>query len=422
MPSAENTQTDSTAVDAATEAPGRSGWPVRAGRAWSRRRLAVFAIMLTYGIGLSSWVVRTPAVRDLVHASTAEMGLILLGLSVGSMSGVVLSAPLVRRHGVRPIVLFGGGSFAVGLALVGAAAGLSSAPLVFAGLALVGWGMGLSEIAVNVEGAALEAEAGRSVLPALHGSFSLGTVVGAAAGIGLTAIDFPVIWQLLGVAAVGGAVLAVVIRFVPAETGRVPAEARRRPGANTRRARPMLLTQPRLVLLGVIVLALALAEGSATDWLPLLMVDGHGASATAGTVVYAGFAAAMTLGRFSGGLLLSQFGKAAVLRASTLVSAAGIAVMIFAGDPVLAGSGVALWGLGAALGFPVTISAAADVGDGDPTAAVASVATAGYIAFLVGPPVLGFIGQVASLRGAMIVVLVIVAAASLLTSAAKPPK
>ena len=276
--------------------------------------------------------------------------------------------------------------------------------------------MGLSEIALNVEGAALEGDSGRSILPALHGCFSLGTVIGAVVGVGLTAVDFPVGWHLLAVAFTGAVALGAVIRSVPA-TGRTPrAAAAMSRGSRSRR--PILLTQPRLLMLGVIVLALALAEGSATDWLPLLMVDGHGASATVGTVVFAGFAAAMTVGRFGGGLLLARFGKSAVLRVSTLVSAAGIAVMVFADDPVIAGSGVALWGLGAALGFPVTLSAAAD-GE-DPTSAVAAVATAGYVAFLVGPPVLGIIGQAVGLRGAMVVVLIVVAGASLLTSAAKP--
>jgi fucose permease len=154
------------------------------------------------------------------------------------------------------------------------------------------------------------------------------------------------------------------------------------------------------------------------DWLPLLMVDGHGASATVGTIVFAGFAAAMTVGRFLGAPLLARFGNVAVLRVSALISAAGIAIVVFVDSPIAAGCAVALWGLGAALGFPVTLSAAAD--SDDPTSSVAAVATVGYIAFLVGPPLLGFLGEHFGLRGAMILVLVLVAAASSVTRAAGP--
>ena len=144
-----------------------------------KRRLAISAFMLVFGIGMASWVVRTPAVRDLLAASTAEMGLVLLGLSVGSMSGVLSSATVVRRQGVRFTVVIGGASFVTGIALTGVFAELSTPFGVAAGLALVGFGIGISEIALNVEGAALETLTGRSVLPALHGFYSLGTVTGA---------------------------------------------------------------------------------------------------------------------------------------------------------------------------------------------------------------------------------------------------
>ncbi len=374
--------------------------------------------MLVFGIGMASWVVRTPAVRDLLEASTAEMGLVLLGLSVGSMTGVLSSAAVVRRRGVRFTVTVGGSAFVSGVAMVGFSAELSSAVGVFLGLALVGLGIGVSEIALNVEGAALEEISGRAELPALHGCFSLGTVLGSVAGIALTAIDFPVVWQLAAVAALAAALLIAAIRFVPADTGRVARPAASDSASSRPRPWHSVWRQPRVIMLGLIVLALALAEGSAMDWLPLLMVDDYGSSATLGTVVFTGFAAAMTVGRFLGGPLIAWFGKAAVLRVSTLVSAAGIAIVVFADNLIVAGCAVVLWGLGAALGFPVTLSAAAD--SDDPTSSVAAVATAGYVAFLVGPPLLGFLGEHFTLRGAMVAVLVLVAAATLLTSAAKP--
>ncbi|QIS40524.1 MFS transporter (plasmid) [Clavibacter capsici] len=383
-----------------------------------RRRLAVFAFMLVFGIGMSSWVVRTPAVRDLLTASTAEMGLMLLGLSMGSMTGVLTSAAFVRRHGVRLTVTLGGAAFTLGIALVGVSASLSSTIGVFVGLALTGLGIGFSEIALNLEGAAIETALGRSVLPAMHGCFSLGTVLGSVAGIGLTAIAFPVLWQLVGVAVISSVLLGTVIRQVSPVTGREVAATTGESASAPHRSLLQMAREPRVLMLGAIVLALALAEGSAMDWLPLLMVDGHGASATVGTIVFAGFATAMTVGRFLGAPLLARFGNVAVLRVSALISAAGIAIVVFVDSPFAAGCAVVLWGLGAALGFPVTLSAAAD--SDDPTSSVAAVATVGYIAFLVGPPLLGFLGEHFGLRGAMILVLVLVAAASFLTRAAGP--
>lgn len=382
-----------------------------------RRRAAIFLFMLTVGVGLSSFIVRTPAVRDLVQVNTAEMGLILFGLSVGSMTGILSSAALVRRFGTRRPVLIGGCAFLAGLTLLAIMAGLGQGVGVFVGLIGIGLGFGLAEIAINIEGAAIELASGRSVLPVLHGCYSLGSVVGAVAGIGLTAIAFPVWIHLLIVAALALAALLWAIPKVPSTTGRQDAHTSTAPGF---RAQLTVWKQHRVVKLGLVVLALALAEGAAGDWLPLLMVDGHGTTAAVGSIVFAAFALSMTIGRFSGEPLIERFGKASVLRASAVVSAAGIALVIFSDNVVVAGFAVVLWGLGAALGFPITLSAAGE--SDDPTTTVGAVASAGYLAFLVGPPLLGFLGEEFGLRGAMIVVLVVVAAAAFPASAAKSPK
>jgi len=387
---------------------------------YRRLRLSLFALTLLTGIGISSWVTRTPAVRDAVDASTAQMGLILFGLSVGSMVGVLSAGAVVRRRGARPVIVLGSVLVVVGVAVIALGAGASTAAGVFAGLLLVGLGGGFGEIGLNIEAAAVEAIAGRPVLPALHGCFSLGTVVGALAGIGLTAARFPVLWHLLAAVVVMIALAAWAFPGIPAGTGRVAgrpgARGAQDDGAGTRR--PSVWRDPRLLLIGVVVLAMAFAEGSATDWLPLLMVDGHGVSATSGSLVFAGFALAMTVGRFAGGPFVVRFGRAAVLSVSAVGGAIGVLGVAFAPDPVLAGCAVALWGLGASMGFPVAISAAGD----DPERGaerVSAVATSGYLAFLVGPPLLGFLGEQAGLRQAMLVVVALLVVAAVAARGAR---
>lgn len=382
-----------------------------------RSRLSLFALTLLVGLGMSSWVTRTPAVRDAVDASTAGMGMVLFGLSVGSMAGVMSAGPLVRRHGARPVVVVGTLLIVAGVVVVGLAAGVGLAAAVFAGLLLFGVGGGLGEIGLNIEGAALESRTGRPVLPALHGSFSLGTVIGALVGIALTAADFPVVWHLLAMAVVMAALAAWALPGLPAGTGRQARVAPAAAGAVGHR--PSVWRDPRLLLIGVVVLAMAFAEGAANDWLPLLMVDGHGMSATHGSLVYAGFAAAMTVGRFSGGPVVARFGRAAVLSVSAVCAIVGVLAVVFASGPVVAGAAVVLWGLGASLGFPVAISAAGDDPErGDER--VSAVATSGYLAFLVGPPLLGFLGEHLGLRPAMLVVVALLVVAAFAARAASP--
>ncbi|MEU2420998.1 MFS transporter [Streptomyces sp. NPDC007851] len=380
----------------------------------ARRRTAVFVLFFAPGLTISSWVTRTPDVRDLLGASTAQMGLILFGLSVGSMLGILCSGTVVARWGARLVILVGTSAVAAGAVVVGAGAAAGSGTAVALGLGLFGLGMGGGEVALNVEGAEVERLLGRSTLPAMHGFFSLGTVLGAVAGMCLTAIGFPVFVHLLVVAVVVLGALALVIRRVPADVGRQPAAAHREPGA----ARAAVWKDPALLLIGCVILALALAEGTANDWLPLVMVDGHGFDAALGSAVYAVFAAAMTMGRFVGGRFVDRFGRAAALCGSALVGAAGLALVIFVDNQVVAATAAVLWGLGASLGFPVALSAAGDSGT-DSAARVALAATVGYVAFLVGPPSLGYLGQHFGLRHALIPVLVLVTAAAFATPAAR---
>lgn len=380
----------------------------------ARRRLAMFALFFVPGIGLSSWVTRTPAVRDALEASTAQMGLVLFGLSIGSMTGILASGPLVARFSTRPVILAGMSSIVASLLVIGLGVSATSALLVAVGLGLFGLGMGGAEIAMNVEGADVEKKLARPVLPAIHGFFSVGTVVGAVAGMAAEAARFPVALHLAVAAAVAVVAVAVALPQIASGVG----VSRKPTPEEIGGVRPRSLwREPQLLLIGVVVLAMAFAEGAANDWLPLLMVDGHGFAPALGSAVYAVFAAAMAIGRFSGAPLLRRFGRGAVLRASAVSGGVGLALVIFVDSQPVAAAAVLLWGLGASLGFPVAVSAASDSGEDGP-ARVALVATVAYLAFLVGPPVLGLLGEELGLRYAMLVVLLLVVVAAVVAPAA----
>lgn len=381
-----------------------------------KRRLALFALFLLPGLAWSSWITRTPDVRDQLGATTAEMGLILFGLSVGSILGVLASGPLTARLGARPVIGVGVSLVVLSMFTVGIGTAVAQPVLVAAGLLIFGAGMGAAEIAMNIEGAEVERLLNASVLPALHGSFSLGTVIGSLLGIVSTAADIPVLWHLTVIGVVELIIVVVFFRLIPAGTGRLVKVATPAAGRATGGG---VWTDRRLLLIGVIILAMAMAEGSANDWLPLLMVDGHGFDATSGSIIFTAFAVAMTVGRFTGGWFLDRFGRTKVMRVCVTLAGIGLALVIFSDNAVVAGCAVVLWGLGASLGFPVTISAAGESGP-NAAARVSVVATIGYVAFLVGPPLLGFIGEANGLRTALLVVLGLVVLAAFLTPALEP--
>ncbi|MFJ6456114.1 MFS transporter [Paenarthrobacter sp. NPDC091669] len=361
-------------------------------------------------MSISSWVTRTPAIRDILGVSTAEMGFILFGLSVGSMIGVLSSGALVARLGTQPVVLGGMIGIVLSTPAIGFGAATSSALTVCAGLVLFGLGMGCSEVAMNVEGVDVEATLGVTTLPPMHGFFSLGMLIGATIGLVLTAIDFPVAIHLLSIGIFAAVVMATSIRKIPSGVGRIQGCSRTKSHATA------LCKESKLLLLGLIVLAMAFSEGTANDWLPLLMVDGHGLTPSGGAAMYAVFAAAMALGRFLGAPVLTRFGRISTIRGSALVGGVGLILVIFPDNQLLAVIGVVLWGMGAALGFPVAISAAGESGPNE-AARVASVSAAGYVAFLVGPPALGILGEHFGLRLATTVVLVLLVLAAIASAA-----
>jgi MFS family permease len=178
-------------------------------------------------------------------------------------------------------------------------------------------------------------------------------------------------------------------------------------------------TEPRTLMIGLVVLGAALTEGAANDWVSLATVDGFKTSDSMGAVALGVFLVAMTAMRLLGTGLLDRFGRITVLRA--LAVSAILGVLAFALLPHLVGAlvGVALWGMGAALGFPVGISAASD----DPRRAAARVSvvtTIGYSAFFVGPPLIGFIAHHVGYRHALLFVGIPIALGLVVMSAVRP--
>jgi len=301
--------------------------------------------------------------------------------------------------------------------VMGVALFLSSPWLFALGLAILGAGLGSSEVAMNVEGAIVEGLLKKTVLPMMHGFYSLGTLAGAGIGMSLTAFNVTAYGHLLVIGLIVITPIVIAITAIPHGVGKNNADAN---SSDAHEPHPPFYKDLQLILIGTIVLAMAFAEGSANDWLPLLMVDGHGFSPTSGSMIYVGFTLGMTVGRFTGGWFIDRYSRVTVVRACAVMGILGIGLIIFVDNTFVAGISVILWGLGTSLGFPLTISAAGDTGP-DPATRVSVVAASGYIAFLVGPPLLGFLGEHYGLRLAMLVVLSLMVVAALVAKAVAKP-
>jgi len=385
-------------------------------------RTAVFTMFLMCGLTFASWASRLPAVKLNLGIDDFEVGVLLFAMGAGSLAGVMSANVIVARWGAKKGLSVTVVGVAVGLlaAALGVDA-LSSYALAVIGLAVMGLCFGATDVMINVEAAAVEQASGRTLMPLFHAFFSLGTVAGAGIGVVMAQWGVTVSWHLGAVAAVWFVITVVALRFIPAHAAGTEEVPEATTGDRRQRLADALAVwrDPRTYAIGLIILGMAFAEGSANDWLTIAVVDGHGQREEVGAIALTVFSIAMTVFRAVGGLIADRLGRVWTLRLLAVTAGVGLAMFILAPNLPLAFVGVALWGAGASLGFPLGMSAAAD----DPTKAAASVsaaATIGYIAFLCGPPVLGWISHQIGILPTLWIIVGLIVMSGFASGAAKP--
>ncbi|UXW86014.1 MFS transporter [Microbacterium azadirachtae] len=386
-----------------------------------RWRAAIFAIFLASGLSIATWASRVPDIKAALHVDNAQMGVLLLGMGVSSIVGISTSPAVMARTGARLGMLVTMLSFAAGVGLIGLGTNvLGSLPVVIVGLVLFGLGNGSLDVMMNVEATAIEQQMGKTILPVFHAFFSFGTVIGAGIGALLVQLGWNVSSHALLIAAVIAVLAVTCWANVPNREEALDPQPAQKPHWRERMHTALeAWREPRTYFLGIVMLGMSFAEGGANDWLALGVSEDHGAGPALGAAALATFSVAMTVVRLFGGPLVDRFGRVVVLRVLAITAAGGILLFILAPSTPFVFAAAALWGIGASLGFPLGMSAAAD----DPAKAAARVsaaATIGYIAFLGGPPVLGFISNHIGLLNTLYILVVLAALSGLFSGAARP--
>ena len=369
---------------------------------WTSGVLVIFALL---GFGFGSWLGRIPALRDHLGASTLEMSWFGLSLALGSLTGLVFSGRTVSWLGPRRTLVIG----IIGQTLMLPAAATlfwvdATAPAI-ACLVVYGLMFGTSDVAMNVSGAGAERALGKPRMPLLHAAYSLGSV--SAMGVSAISESAGIIVPVhLG--ATYALILIVSIFALPnlprgnfedsaseslanVHTGPIPVTPVTG-GVPTPGARYSPWREPRILVIGLIAMSMALAEGTASDWLPLALADGRGFANESAALTLGVFFVSMTLVRIAGSWLLIRFGRVRVLRGGAILVIVGLVFVILVPFAWASVVGAVLWGVGCSLGFPVGISAAAD-NQATATRDVAAVSAIAYTAFLLGPMGIGFLGE-----------------------------
>lgn len=403
----------------------------------ARARWALLGLFALLGILMSSWLSRLPSIRDALGLNEAEIGFVLLVGAVGSLLTVAAAGPLVTKFGGLLMMHLATGGFTAALTLLSLGVGLQSVPLLSIGIFINGISFALNNVPLNVEAAAVERHMGRTVIPEFHASFSIGALAGTLIGAGASWMSVSVEVQFTAVAVLMLAWRLIAVPRVVLDT--LPAaelQARQNPTSSdsaavaapeaprlSRRVRLATSLQAwrekRTLILGFVIMSASLSEGAANDWLAIAVVDGFGRPEAVGALVFGLFVGSMTVFRIAGTRLIDSFGRVRVLRVSGSAAIVGLVLFGLAPNIFLAAVGVALWGFGVALAFPIGIAAASD--DPRQAAARVSVVTAfASMASLAAPPLLGLVAHQIGARYALTLIIIVLVVSVSLAGHAEP--
>jgi MFS family permease len=380
------------------------------GIAWrgTRARVAVTSLFFAHGVLFGTWVARIPAVKDKLELGEGELGAALLFLTLGAMLAMPVAGWIVSREGSRAtarqtVVVFA--------ALLPGLAFAPSLVLLAVALLLFGAAAGALDIAMNAHGVEVEHRYARPILSSFHAGWSFGGLVGA--GIGALAA-----W-----AGVGPLPHFAAVAVVVAVGGWLASSALLPAGADRPDSPPRLARPPRqLLALAVLAFCGLFAEGAAADWSAVYLAGPLDAGTAVAALGFAAFSVAMVALRLLGDTLTTRWGPVALMRRGGVLAGTGLAAALLIGHPVAALLGFACMGAGLAAVVPVAYRAAGSLPGVPAGVGIASLTTVGYSAFVVGPPVIGFVAEAVGLPLALGIVVGLLAVLAALAPEAKPAR
>ncbi|WP_106524896.1 MFS transporter [Taibaiella chishuiensis] len=339
------------------------------------------------GIVFASWASRIPDIQQRLGLSESGLGAVLFALPVGQLLATMLSGYLVNRFGSKTMLSIGALLYPAGLVLLG---GVATLWQLFAALVLFGIFGNLCNIAVNTQGVGVERLYGRSIMASFHGLWSLAGFTGGIVGALMVAANVSPSWHFVFIALLALALLFVARRSV------VPRDART--VTTTEKKSGFVKPDAFILTLGLIAFACMICEGTMFDWSSIYFEKIVHAPKQWTRLGYIAFMCTMAGGRFVSDYFVTRFGSRTVLQLSGVMIVAGMLLAVALPDILPATLGFLLVGFGTSSVVPLVYSLAGRSRKIAPGIALALVSTIGFLGFLLGPPVIGLIAGLSSLR------------------------
>jgi MFS family permease len=354
---------------------------------------------LIAGLVMSAWAPLVPLAKARTGLDESGLGLLLLGLGVGSIVAMPFAGHLTARYGCRPVIVCSTATLCVLLVLLSS---LSWLPGLALAVVLFGAAMGMLDCAMNIQSIIVEKNSGEALQSGFHGLYSVGGILGAGALTALLSMGLEPVFSVLCVVIV---VMGCLYKAIPSLLT-----------YGTEKDGPIFAIPKGIVfLLGALCFIVFLTEGALLDWGAVFLVSSRNMEPTLAGLGYASFAAAMTLGRLTGDALVRRFGGVRVVAYGGMIAATGMLVSLgFEGWPASL-LGYALLGAGCSNIVPVLFTATGKQDRMPQRVAIPAVISMGYAGILIGPAVIGFVAHMSSLSfalGGLVFLLLFVSAAA----------
>jgi MFS family permease len=356
----------------------------------STMRMAVAAFYFCLGLCFASWASRIPDIKTKLHLSEAGLGSILLALPIGQLIMMPISGRLVTKYGSRTVLSVSILLYALELTNLGwVSQGWQLALALFV-FGVVG---NMCNIAVNTQGVLAEKIYNRPIMASFHGAWSLAGFSGALIGLLMMNLKMEPRQHFFIVIALVLVVVVMARKYLIPGTS-APAEKKK------------FFSKPdgTLVQLGLIAFCCMATEGTMFDWSGVYFKEVVKAPASLVIVGYASFMVMMATGRFTADKIIAKIGRKKMLQLSGILILSGLLMAVIFPYVITATIGFLIVGFGVSAVVPTIYSAAAATSKVAPGMAIAAVSSVSFFGFLMGPPLIGYIAQLASLRYSFAVV------------------
>ncbi|WP_282638124.1 MFS transporter [Sphingobacterium thalpophilum] len=349
-----------------------------------RIRIAVSLFFFCQGIAFASWASRIPVIKERLHLSEAQLGTILLMLPVGQLATMALSGKLVTKYGSAKVLRIVPIAYVLVLCAIAFA---QNAWQLGAILFLFGVTGNMCNISVNTQGVATEQIFKKSIMTSFHGAWSIAGFTGALVGLLTMNLGLDTFTHFL-----------IILLFVVGNT--LINQKYLVPGKSPQKEKRSFFAKPEgsLLQLGIIGFFSMATEGAMFDWSGVYFKEIVHAPEKFVVVGYASFMVMMAIGRFVGDGAIRRLGRKRTLQYSGLLMFAGMMTSVVFPQFFVCTLAFMLVGIGVACNVPSVYSLAGQNKNVPSGVALAMVSSISYLGFLMGPPLIGYIAEVFSLR------------------------